>query len=50
LANGPLNAEASRKRFKAKVREVFRKGRGQSLTKTIQQLIPSCEDGPITFA
>jgi len=35
-----LNAEASRKRFKAKVREVFRKGRGQSLTKTIQQLNP----------
>lgn len=33
-------AEASRKRFKAKVRDVFRKGRGRSLAKTIQQLNP----------
>ncbi len=33
-------AEASRKRFKAKTRDVFRKGRGQSLKKTIQQLNP----------
>lgn len=33
-------AEASRKRFKAKMREVFRMGRGQSLDKTIQQLNP----------
>ena len=33
-------AKASHKRFKAKVREMFRKGRGQSLGKTIQQLTP----------
>jgi RNA-directed DNA polymerase len=33
-------AVASRKRFKAKIREVFRTGRGQSLGKTIQQLAP----------
>ena len=33
-------AEASRKRFKAKVREVFRQGRGRSLAATIQQLNP----------
>jgi group II intron reverse transcriptase/maturase len=33
-------AEASRRRFKAKTRDVFRKGRGQSLKKTIQQLNP----------
>ena len=33
-------SEASRERFKTKVKEAFRIGRGQSLSKTIQQLNP----------
>ena len=33
-------AGTSHKRFKAKIREVFRNGRGQSLKKTVRQLNP----------